>query len=192
MPVVVIGTEQRISYIEPDQGVHGHEAEDLIDTKLDLTEGEFDTLMIKDGVQLVSDAALAFTPYDSNGDQIPGAIYRFGRQSQIGDTTQGLLDGLEFKHELAGEDQEINIQLHPSQPCIDINCTKDAGVDYIRVTDSDSLATILAIHDDGTIETPGWGTGDFPEGFLGSAAIDPHSLYIGSSPRRTGFSTVHT
>jgi hypothetical protein len=182
MPVIVVGGQQSISYIEPDSGIHGHEVEDIIDEgKLDITEAEIDTLTIKDGVQLISDAALAFTPYNNAGQQVAGAIYQFGRQENIGDQTPGLLDGLTMKREINNKDQELNIQLHPSAPCIDINCTKNAGVDYIRMTDSDTLATILAVHDDGTIETPGWSSGPLPDGYLGALAVPGNSIYIGSS-----------
>ena len=116
MTVIVVDGEQRSTYITADSG-HQHDAQDLIDAgELDVTNAEFDTVTITAGAQLTDNAALAFTPFDGNGVQIPGAIYRFGRQSNIGDATEGLLDGIEMKHELDDEDQQLNIQLHPSQP----------------------------------------------------------------------------
>jgi len=179
MTVIVIGDQQRTTYVTADSG-HGHDAEDLQDIgELDVTNAEFNTVKITAGAQLTKDAALAFTPFDANGVQIPGAIYRFGRQSDFGDATQGLLDGIEMKHELELEDQELSMQLHPSQPCLDINATKQANVDWVRITDSSDLRTILAIHDDGTIETPGWNSGSLPDGHHESLAVQPLSLYVG-------------
>ena len=127
MTVIIVGTEQVKSNLEIVSEIgHGHDAEDVKDVgELDLTTAEIDTLTIKDGIQLKDDSAMAFTPSSPNGTQIPGAIYRFGRQSNFGDQTPGLLDGIDFKHELAGEYQELSVQLHPSAPSIDISATKD-------------------------------------------------------------------
>ena len=86
MTIIVVEGEQRKSYITFDSG-HTHDADDLEDGDLDLTNAEIDTLTIMDGIQLKDDAAMAFTPSSPNGTQIPGAIYRFGRQANFGDTT---------------------------------------------------------------------------------------------------------
>ena len=140
-----------------------------------------DTIFVDGGIELQNDAALGFVPFDDQGVQVPGALYRFGRQTNIGDPTPGLLDGLSMVRELDGDDQEFLAQLHPSQPAIDINCTKDAGVDWLRIRDSSDNSTIFSVHNDGTLETPGWGTGELPDGYNNSFAVGSESLYIGSS-----------
>ena len=152
-----------VTYRDLDPGVqatHTHSPDDVQDNAaetLDLTNLECDTLKIEAGAEMVKDAALAFVPYE-NGQQVSGAIYRFGRQANFGDQTQGLLDGLSFQHNLDSEDQKASLQLHPSAPSLRIEGSKDDGVDYIQVVD-ESGATVFAVHGDGTIETPGWGSG---------------------------------
>ena len=148
-------------------------------TNIDMVLAE--TIFVDGGIELQNDASLGFVPFDSQGVQVPGALYRFGRQTNIGDPTPGLLDGLSMVRELDGEDQEYVAQLHPSQPALDINCTKDVGVDWLRIQDSSDGSTIFAVHNDGSLETPGWGTGELPDGYNDSFAVGSESLYIGSS-----------
>ena len=118
-----------------------------------------DTLEVSSGIQLVDDAALAFTPFDSQNQQVPDAIYPFARSNQIGNTTPGLNDGLHFQRDLetggVTHEQKINIQLNPSQPTISITGKKDSFVNWIDIKNTDD-DTIFAIHDDGTVQTAGW------------------------------------
>jgi len=181
MTIIVVGKTQVKSNLEVVSELeHGHDAEDVADVgELDLTTAEIDTLTIKDGIQLKDDSAMAFTPSSPNGTQIPGAIYRFGRQANFGDQTAGLLDGIDFKYQLGGHDQELSVQLHPSAPCIDIIGTRDANIPWMRITDSSDNRNLFAIHDDGSLETPGWKSGILPDAYHESLAIQHTSLYIG-------------
>lgn len=180
MTILSVGGQIYTDYVDLHRGDHHHEAEDLVDNgKLNITDAEFDTLTITSGAQFKLDSALAYTPADSNGQQIPDAEYRIGRQENIGDTTQGLLDGLNFKHTLDSEEQKINVQLHPSAPTIDIEGSKDANVDWLRITDGESNQVVFAVHDDGTVQTPGWASGDLPDGYHSSIATGSNSVYVG-------------
>ena len=112
MVIISVGDQIFEDFIQYDAHDHHHDAEDVKDVgKLDLTNAEIDQLTITSGAQLKLDSAIAYTPSDINGDQIPHAEYRLGRQENIGDTTEGLFDGLNFKHTISSEEQKINIQL---------------------------------------------------------------------------------
>lgn len=184
MVFVNVGGQIFEEFVVHDIHDHHHDAEDVQDIgQLDLTNAEIDQLTITSGAQLKLDAAIAFTPADENGAQIAGAEYRLGRQEAIGDTTTGLLDGLNFKHTIDSEEQKVNIQLHQSQPTIKIEGTKEANVDWVNIEDSLTNQTVFAVHDDGTIESAGWasGSGNLPDGYHGSIAVQSESLYIGQS-----------
>ena len=182
MTVTKIGEETFHDYISLERTPHGHDAEDVVDQgKLDLSNAEFDTVTVTSGAQLKLDSALAFTPADSNGNQISGAEYRFGRQENFGDTTEGLLDGINFKHQLQNEDQKISIQLHPNAPSIDIEGTKHTDVDWISIKDSSTNNTVFAVHDDGTIESSGWVQGSLPDGYHDALAVEGNSIYVGGT-----------
>ena len=176
MTVINVGGIQTEDFVTIHRGEHGHEAEDLLDVGvLDVSSAEFDTVTITEGAQLTQDAALAFTPF-ADGVQIPGAEYRIGRQENFGDQTAGLLDGLNFKHTLDSEEQKINVQLHPSQPTIDIEGTKTGGSDWIRIVDSSSNTVIFSVHHDGSIQTPGWSSGSLPDAYHEGLAVQDHDL----------------
>ena len=189
MTVIIIGTESSTTHLEPVSGItteHGHDAEDVEDVgTLDISTGKIDTLdsetiAVSAGIQLTEDSAIGFTPF-SNGVQVAGALYRFGRQSNIGDQTPGLLDGISMVRELDNEDQSFSAQLHPSQPTIDIASTKEPGIDWIRIVDSSSGQVVFAVHNDGSIETIGWNSGVLPDGYHNGLAVQKGSVYIGKS-----------
>ena len=91
-------------------------------------------------VVAVKDGMLAFVPYDEQGNQIPGHVYRFGRQENIGDLTHDN-DGMNMRK--LSTDQEGIVRAHRIHICPDATdpnilvCSKkDASGfntgDYIR------------------------------------------------------------
>jgi len=187
MTIIIVGNEQQKTSIIPTESTdaHGHEAEDVVDVgKLDISSGEIDTLdcttlKITGGAELTLDAALGFKPVDANNQPIVNALYTFGRNPDYGEQVAGLLDGITMNRILENEDQELYMQLHPSVPNIDIYGTREANVPWMRITDSSDNRLVFAIHDDGTLETPGWSSGILPDAYHESLAIQPSSLYIG-------------
>ena len=146
-------------------------------TNIEMLNSE--TIKATVGIELTEDSALGFVPF-SSGVPVSGALYRFGRSQAIGDPTPGLNDGILMQREIQSEDQEISMQLHPSEPFLSMSGTKDAGVDWIRVEDESTSLPVFAIHHDGQIQTPAWSSGTLPDAYHESGAFSSASLYIGT------------
>jgi len=143
-----------------------------------------DTIEVSSGIHLLDDAALAFTPSSPGGNQITGAIYRFGRSNQIGNQTPGLNDGIHLQRGLEVDgvtyEQKVNVQLNPGQPTISISGKKDSGVNWLEIENTDG-DKIFAIHDDGTVQTPGWdGVNELGDHYSHTVATEGDSLYVGA------------
>ena len=97
---------------------------------------------VKQSVDLYGDAATQYVPQTSANINVPGYVYRFGKnQEELGDfSTQG--DGLEMRngvmttglnYNVPINGNEILIQVNDSTPTIEIRRVKNPGVESFRI-----------------------------------------------------------
>ena len=97
---------------------------------------------VKQSVDLYGDAATQYVPQTSSGVNVPGYVYRFGKnQEELGDfSTQG--DGLEMRngvmttglnYNVPINGNEILIQVNDSTPTIEIRRVKNPGIESFRI-----------------------------------------------------------
>ena len=92
-------------------------------------------------VAMYGDCALTYTPQTSQGVNIPGYTYRFGRNTEeLGDFS-GVGNGLEFK-EPGATGNTILIQTNVGTPTIEFRANKTAGVEWLLVRNSADLEAL--------------------------------------------------
>ena len=118
---------------------------------------------VTQSVDLYGDAAIQYVPQTSQNINVPGYVYRFGKnQEEVGDfSTQG--DGLEMRNGVLTEGlaynvpiggNEILIQVNDITPTIDIRRVKNPGVESFvisteRQTAQDPGHKLITIDDGG-------------------------------------------
>ena len=111
---------------------------DVDAAEVDCTRVMCEDIIITDGALLTMDAAMAFVPYDNNGNVIDNRTYQFGRNKNIGDGThEG--DGVQLSglFEKNGADKVCSTQLGilPQEPSLSIRGFKNSGEHYVSIKD---------------------------------------------------------
>ena len=223
--IVVGNTQYTTSLLPDEQSDHGHENLEMGDSTLKDgqiilkenpppdgiyiackkgdetvfkvgTDGAVDceTLLSTGGIETKDDGAMVciFSNHVVEGSQ---NYIRVGRQENIDEQVVGLLDGIEHKREIDGDEQEFKQQLHPSVPKLSISGTTNEHVNWMEIKDSDTDNTVFAVHGDGTVQCEGWENPavELPDNHNHSLSVEANSLYIGASKIsiKNGFVSVY-